>query len=253
MYAPERQREIVRRAQQEGRVEVAALAEKFGVTTETVRRDLARLERQGQIRRVHGGALPLERAGYELDYEQRMEVRRAAKERIGDAAAELVPAEGAVLIDSGTTTARLVEVFPPDRRVIVTTNSLPLARAIITRPNVTVMMPGGRIRPPTLAQVDVWTQRVLAELHVDVAFIATNGMSAEFGLTTPDLAEAEIKRAMIRAGGTVVLLADSTKYAQRHFVRFGDMDQVDVLITDDELDEGAAEEFRTLGVEVMLV
>lgn len=253
MYAPERQLEIVERARRDGRVEVAVLAEDFGVTTETVRRDLARLERQGQIRRVHGGALPLERAAFELDYEERMDVRKAAKERIGAAAADLVPAEGAVLIDAGTTTARLVEVFPMDRRVVVTTNSLPLARAIITRPNVTVLMPGGRIRPPTLAQVDVWTQRVLAELHVDVAFIATNGMSAEYGLTTPDVAEAEIKRAMIRAGGRVVLLADSTKYAQRHFVRFGDMEEVDVLITDTGLEEGAAEKFRALGVEVMLV
>ena len=254
MYAPERQREIVRRARRDGRVEVAALADDFGVTTETVRRDLDQLERHGQIRRVHGGALPLEQLGFELFYEERMAVRRAEKQRIGAAAAAYVPVEGTVLIDAGTTTAQLVESFPSDRQeVVVTTNSLPLAREIIRQPNVTVLMPGGRVRPRTLAQVDVWTQRVLAELHVDVAFVATNGMSTDHGLTTPDVAEAEIKRAMLRSGTRVVLLADSSKYGQRHFVRFGDMQQVDVLITDNDLDEQAAKELRGLGLEVELV
>lgn len=253
MYGPERQREIVRRARQDGRVEVAILADEFGITTETVRRDLTRLERQGMLRRVHGGALPVERFGYEPDLEERMALHQAEKERIGAAAVELLPLEGSVIVDAGTTTARLVDALPSNRELVVTTNSLPLARAMINRPNVTVLMPGGRVRPLTLAQVDVWTQRTLAELHVDVAFIAANGMSAEHGLTTPDVAEAEVKRAMIHAGARVVLLADSSKVGQRHFVRFGEMDQVDVLVTDDGLDEHTAAEFRDAGVELICV
>lgn len=253
MYAPERQREIVRRVRRDGRVEVAALAGDFGITTETVRRDLTRLERRGLVRRVHGGALPIEDLGYELDLEQRMALHRDEKERIGAAAAKLLPEEGSVLIDSGTTTARLVEAIPSGNELVVTTNSLPLAWEMTTRPNLTVLMPGGRVRPLTMAQVDVWTQRVLAELHVDIAFIAANGMSAEHGLTTPDVAEAEIKRAMIRAGAQVVLLADSSKLGRRQFIRFGDIEQVDVLITDSGLDEGAAEHFRTLGIDVTCV
>jgi DeoR family fructose operon transcriptional repressor len=251
MYGPERQREIVRRARRDGRVEVATLAALFGVTAETVRRDLTRLERQGLIRRVHGGALPIEQVGFEPDYRQRMALHRDEKERIGAAAANLVPDEGTVLIDSGTTAARLVEVFPNDRDLVVTTNSLPLARTLLDRTSATVLMPGGRLRRRTLAQVDVWTQRVLAELRVDVAFIATNGMSADYGLTTPDVAEAEIKRAMIRAGGRVVLLADASKAGQHHFVRFGDLEQVDVLITDDRIDDATVAEFRAMGVEVI--
>lgn len=253
MYAPERQREIVRRVRRDGRVEVAALAEDFGITTETVRRDLTRLERRGLVRRVHGGALPIEDLGYELDVEQRMALHREEKERIGAAAAKLLPEEGSVLIDSGTTTARLVEAIPADNELVVTTNSLLLALQMATRPNLTVHMPGGRVRPLTMAQVDVWTQRVLAELHVDIAFIATNGMSTEHGLTTPDVAEAEIKRAMIRAGAQVVLLADSSKLGRRQFIRFGDIEHIDVLITDSGLDEGAAEHFRTLGIDVICV
>lgn len=253
MYAPERQREILRRVRSDGRVEVTALSDHFGVTTETVRRDLARLERRGMVRRVHGGALPIEDLGYELDLEQRMALHRDEKERIGAAAAKLLPEEGSVMIDSGTTTARLVAAIPPDPELVVTTNSLPLAWEMTRHPNLTVLMPGGRVRPLTMAQVDVWTQRTLAELHVDIAFIATNGMSIEHGLTTPDVAEAEIKRAMIRAGGRIVLLADSSKLGQRQFVRFGDIEQIDVFITDSGLDDQSAEDIRDLGVEVISV
>lgn len=253
MYAPERQQEIVRRVRRDGRVEVARLADDFGITTETVRRDLNRLERRGLLRRVHGGALPIEELGYELGVEQRMSLHREEKERIGAAAAKLLPDEGSVMIDSGTTTARLVEAIPPHVELVVTTNSLPLAWEMTPHLNLTVLMPGGRVRPLTMAQVDVWTQRVLAELHVDVVFIATNGMSVAHGLTTPDVAEAEIKRAMIRAGGQVVLLADSSKLGQRQFVQFGDITQVDTLITDSGLGDDVAEELRTLGIDVVCV
>lgn len=253
MYAPERQREIVRRIRRNGRVEVATLADEFGITAETVRRDLTRLERRGMLRRVHGGALPMDELGYELDLEARMSLHREEKERIGEAAAKLLPTEGSVMIDSGTTTARLVAAIPSDPELVVTTNSLPLAWEMAGQRNLTVLMPGGRVRPLTMAQVDVWTQRVLAELHVDVAFIATNGMSVEYGLTTPDVAESEIKRAMIRAGKRIVLLADSSKLGRRDFVRFGDMEQIDVLITDSGLDERAAHEFQGLGIELICV
>ena len=253
VYAPERQKEIVERARRDGRVEVAALAEHFGITTETVRRDLTRLERQGLVRRVHGGALPVEHLGFELDLQERMALHRKEKERIGKAAVEMLPEDGSVIIDAGTTTARLVAAIPAHRELVVTTNSLPLALEMIRRPNIHVLMPGGRIRRSTLAQVDVWTQRTLAGLYVDVAFIGTNGMSLDHGLTTADMTEAEVKRAMIRAGSRVVLLADSSKVGQRHFVRFADMQQVDVLITDDGLDEEAADSFRRTGIEVISV
>jgi DeoR family fructose operon transcriptional repressor len=250
MYAPERHEEIIRLARQNGRVEVAALAEIFGITPETVRRDLTRLERRGVVRRTHGGALPVERLGFEPAVAERAEVRTAEKMRIGTAAVAHLPREGTVLIDAGTTTARLVDALPPDARLTFVTNSLPIALQLTSRPGSTVLMVGGRVRGRTLAQVDSWALRALADVHVDVAFIATNGMSTEHGLTTPDLAEAEVKRAMIRSGARVVLLADSSKVGQRHFARFGDIEQVDVLVTDTGLDDRTADELAALGPKI---
>jgi DeoR family fructose operon transcriptional repressor len=253
MYARERQEEIARLARQQGRVEVAALAEAFGITPETVRRDLTRLERRGVLRRTHGGALPVERLGFEPGVVERSKVRNAEKQRIGAAAATYLPAEGTVLIDAGTTTACLADALTPEVDLTFVTNALPIALQLMTRPRCTVLMVGGRVRGQTLAQVDSWALRALADVHVDVAFIATNGVSLEHGLTTPDLAEAEVKRTMMRSAARVVLLADSSKIGQRHFARFGDIEQVDVFVTDTDLDTRTAKDLTTLGTEVVRV
>lgn len=253
MYGPERQEEILRLARQEGRVEVAVLAETFGITPETVRRDLTRLERRGVLRRTHGGALPIERLGFEPAVDERAEVHRAEKQRIGIAATAHLPTEGAVLIDAGTTTARLAEALPASAALTVVTNSLPIALQLTSRPRCTVLTIGGRVRGRTLAQVDSWALRALADIHVDVAFLGTNGVSVEHGLTTPDLAEAEVKGTMIGSAAKVVLLTDSSKIGQRHFARFGELEQVDVLVTDDGLDDRTAEELAGDGTEIIRV
>ena len=252
MYAAERQQEIVRRARDEGRVDVTTLARDFGITTETVRRDLTRLERHGLLRRVHGGALPVERLGFEPAVDERTARRSAQKERIGKAALAFLPQEGAVLVDAGTTTARLADALPSDLALTLVTNALPIALQLARLSKSTLWTIGGRVRERTLAQVDAWARRSLEDLHVDVAFVATNGISAEHGLTTPDLAEAEVKRAMVAAAARVVVLADSTKVGQVHFARFADLEQIDILVTDDHLDTDAAETFRAAGVQVVL-
>jgi DeoR family transcriptional regulator, fructose operon transcriptional repressor len=145
------------------------------VTTETVRRDLDQLERRGLVRRVHGGALPVERLRLEAEVSERALAMAAEKERIAKAALAHVPHEGTVLIDAGTTTARLAELLPDDRELTVVTNSLPIALTLATRLRLTVLTVGGRVRGKTLAQVDRWALRSLAEIRVDVAFLATNG------------------------------------------------------------------------------
>src|SRR5512139_3366333 len=115
MYAEERQQEIVSRARAQGRVDVAALAEDLTVTAETIRRDLTTLERAGVLRRVHGGAIPVERIGFEPVLATRDAVLTEEKERIAKVALAEVPDEGAIILDAGTTTARLAQALPTDR------------------------------------------------------------------------------------------------------------------------------------------
>src|SRR5207253_337540 len=197
MYAEERLQFIVQRARMEGRVDVAALADGLNVTAETIRRDLTALERQGLLRRVHGGAIPVERLRFERSLDVRDALMQSEKERIAKAALDELPEQGTILLDAGTTTARVAEILPAERELTVVTNSLPIAMTLAAQPNNTVLMVGGRVRGRTLAAVDDWATRVLADTCVDVAFIGTNGVSTERGLTTPDVAEAAVKRAML--------------------------------------------------------
>ena len=253
MYAEERQRVFLERARADGRVDVTQLAAEFSVTTETVRRDLTVLARHGLLRRVHGGAIPVERLGFEPALAARDVVMTAEKDRIAKAALAEVPTEGAILLDAGSTTGRLAEQLPADRELTVVTNSLTIALALSARPNLTLMMVGGRLRGRTLAAVDSWAVQALHESFVEVAFMAANGVSVERGLTTPDTAEAAVKRAAIAAARRTVLLADHTKVGNDHFARFGDIGDVDTFITDSGIDAKVAEELENAGPRMVIV
>ena len=253
MYAEERQRVILAQARSHGRVDVAALSVDLAVTTETIRRDLTILERHGLLRRVHGGAIPVERLGFEPALATKNVTMTAEKDRIAKAALAEIPAEGAILLDAGSTTGRLADALPVDRELTVVTHSLAIAMALSARPNLTLMLPGGRLRGRTLATVDAWALRALRDTYVEVAFIATNGISLERGLTTPDTAEAAVKRAAVASAQRTVLLADHTKVGNDCFARFADVADIDTFITDTGINERVAADFAAAGPRVVLV
>ncbi|MDC7338521.1 DeoR/GlpR family DNA-binding transcription regulator [Streptomyces lydicus] len=257
MYAPERQQEILRLAREGGRVDVLSLAEEFQVTAETVRRDLKALGRAGLVRRVHGGAIPAGRLDFEPDLAERDAVAADEKQRIARAALAELPGgdnggtHGSVILDAGTTAARLAAEIPLEAELTVVTHGLPVAARLADHPGLTLHLVGGRIRHRTRAAVDDWALRAYREINADVLFLATNGFSADGGLTTPDLAEAAVKRALIRAARRVVLLADSAKFGQQHFARFGELSDVDLLITDTGLSPDDALAIERAGTEVV--
>ena len=251
MYAEERQQEIVRIARARGRIDVTTLADELGVTAETIRRDLTTLERAGVLRRVHGGAIPVERIGFEPALDTRDSVLTGEKERIAKAALAELPEEGAIILDAGSTTGRLAQALPMDRELTVVVNSPVIAAALGTRKNLNILLLGGRLRGRTLATVDDWALRPLADIFVDVAFMGTNGCSVERGLTTPDPAEAAVKQAMIHAARRCVLLADHTKMGNDCLARFGELSDVDTLITDVSLADDLLVDIETAGVRVV--
>ncbi|MEV5979150.1 DeoR/GlpR family DNA-binding transcription regulator [Streptomyces sp. NPDC052114] len=251
MYAPERQQEILRLARDGGRVDVLSLAEEFQVTAETIRRDLKALDRAGLVRRVHGGAIPAGRLDFEPDLAEREGTAADEKDRIARAALAELPAEGSVILDAGSTVARLAAALPLESTLTVVTHGLPTAARLADHPGIQLHLIGGRVRQRTRAAVDAWALRAYGEIRADVVFLAANGFSAGAGLTTPDLAEAAVKRAAVAAARRVVLLADSAKHGQEHFARFGDLADVDLLITDTGLDPDDAAAIERGGTEVV--
>jgi DeoR family fructose operon transcriptional repressor len=254
VYAEERQQAIAGLVTQRGRVAVTAVAEHFGVTTETVRRDLALLERAGMLRRVHGGAVPVGTLTVvEPGLGERRSTRIDAKRRIATAALTLLPASsGSLILDGGSSTAALAELLPGDRSLVVATNSVPIAARLAGSPGITLHVLGGRVRGITQSAVGESTVRALGDLRADVVFLGTNGISAGHGFSTPDEAEAAVKRAMARAGQRVVVLGDSSKLGREHLVRFAAVEDVDVLVTDEEADPAVVAELETCGIEVLV-
>jgi DeoR family fructose operon transcriptional repressor len=254
VYPEERQQAIAVLLNERGRVAVAAVAEEFGVTTETVRRDLDVLERAGLVRRVHGGAVPAGALALaEPGLGERSGARAEQKRKIASAALDLLPgAGGSLLLDGGTTTAALADLLPQDRRLLAVTHCVPIAARLASAPGVSLQLLGGRVRGITQCAVGETAVRALADLRVDVAFLGANGITAGHGFTTPDEAEASVKRAMVRAGQRVVVLADSSKLAREHLVRFAAPEEVDVLVTDPGADPGAVAALEQAGVEVVV-
>ncbi|NNE11547.1 MAG: DeoR/GlpR transcriptional regulator [Ilumatobacter sp.] len=252
LFQSERQRQIAALTAQQGRVEVADLAERFGVTTETVRRDLSELQEHRLVRRVHGGAVPWENTGFEPLLAVRNDQQDGEKRRLAQRAIEELPDTGAVIIDSGSTLLRLAAAVPQTCELRIVTNSLEIAQVLADHDSGEVIVIGGKVRKNTLAMVDAVAVAAVEPMHVDTLFISCDGMSAETGLTTPYREEAELKQAMIRSARRVVALADHTKAGHDHFIRFARWSDIDVLVTNTEVDPGFVRAIESAGTTVLL-
>jgi DeoR family fructose operon transcriptional repressor len=251
MYAEERRAAIVARTRADGRVEVAELAESFDVTPETVRRDLTALEGSGLLRRVHGGAILAENGGFEPALAYRETVRTQEKSRIARAALAFLPEQGAIALDGGSTTHQFAEILPFDRALTVVTNNLAIALPLADREDLTVHIVGGRLRGRTLTTVGEVALEYLRGIHLDVVFLGTNGFTIERGMTTPDSAEAAVKRAFIASARTKVLLTDHSKFGSDHFAHVGTLSEVDVVVTDTSLPDEAVAQIEAAGPQVV--
>ena len=254
MYAEERRQAMAELIGQRGRLSVNELAEAYAVTTETVRRDLSLLERAGIVRRVHGGAVPadaltvLETAVTDRDLAHAEE-----KDRIAAAAVALLPPTGgSILLDAGTTTSRLAANLPLDLRLTVITNAVPIAARLAGLSSVDLHLLPGRVRRTTQAAVGDETVAALSVLRTDVVLVGSNGVTLDHGMSTPDHAEAAVKRAMVRAGQRVIALVDSSKIGRENTVRFAELEDIDVLVTDDGISDRDAKAIGDRGVEVVI-
>lgn len=261
MFAEERHQRIAELVSGQGRVGVNELAELFSITQETVRRDLAALEESRQLRRVHGGAVAVDRlTRSELSLTERQGQRLDEKQRIATAAMALIPhaPTASILLDSGTTTAALADklsTWAPVNagdELLVITNSLPTAASLSTNKHLLLDIVGGRVRGLTSAVVGARATEQLGALRPDIAFIGANGIHADFGLSTPDPVEAATKTAMVRAARQVVVLADASKLGAETLVRFATLEEIDTLITTSEPSPELGAALAAAGVDVVI-
>ena len=251
MKADERQRQILVRARADGRVDVGSLAADLAVAAETVRRDLRELVDRGVLQRVHGGAYPVESAGFESNIKHRSTSLVGEKRRIAAAAAERLHGAETVYIDEGVTPQFVAEALHPESPITVVTSSLLAAGALADASNITVLLLGGRMRGRTLATVDHWAVRMLQDLVIDLAYLGANGISRDHGLTTPDPAVAAVKGEVLARSRRRVFVGLHTKFGAASFCRFADVSDFEVLVTDTGLTPGEARRFSVLGPQVV--
>ena len=248
-YAAERQEAIVDAAHTQGRVDVTEISERLGVTPETVRRDLTVLEQRGLVRRVYGGALPVAQTDREPSILQRLRIGAVKSTHrrtgVGGAARPGHHPAGFRHHHPGAGPAA-------DKRPGVGGGDQLGGHSgrALGPPRSPVAPAGGQVRTRTGAAVGSWVERALSGTCIDVAFLGTNGFSLDRGMTTPDLAEADAKRAMVAASRRRIVLADASKAGLSHFQRFANVEEVSLLITDSRLDDETTEAFDNAGMEV---
>ncbi len=251
MWVDERQQRIMEIIATIGRVEADAVAAQLRVSRETIRRDLMLLERDGRIRRVHGGAVRADPPP-ERPFRTRKRIQMDAKRRIGRAAAALIRPGMSCFVDAGTTTAIFSEslVFVPD--VLVITNSIEVAVNLRTaNGNADVVLLGGRMAIDVPATHGELTIAEIGRHRVDLAILSPVAVHPVEGVTYHELSEAAVARAMIQGAARTMLLADHTKLGRVSRAVVCRCEEIDTLVTDGPEDQ--VEDFRSVGLSTVQI
>ncbi|MET4782395.1 DeoR/GlpR family DNA-binding transcription regulator [Glaciihabitans sp. UYNi722] len=231
MIAAQRRNLILDSLRADGAVSITSLAAVLESSAVTIRRDLDYLDSVGKLTRTHGGAVAGE-SPVESPYAEKIVQAIPEKEAIGRLAASLVHDGEVLIIWPGTTTEALAKQLRQRTGLTIITNSLPVAQAFVDSPGNQVIMTGGTLRASILALVGDAKNRTLRGIHADTTFLSGNGLVADFGLSTPNMAVADADRAMAASGNQVVVLADHTKLGLRTAIQTLPTDSISQLVTD---------------------
>jgi DeoR/GlpR family transcriptional regulator of sugar metabolism len=245
---PAQRRQEILRAVKSGSTHVTDLAQSFGVSEMTVRRDLRELASEGKLERVRGGAV---NASGEPPFEETVVEQFEAKNRIGAAAAALVRDGQTVMIDIGTTTLQAAHHLH-GRAITVVTTSLAVYEELVPDHGIELLLPGGVVRRNYRSLVGVLAEDSLRQLKADVLFLGTSAVDARLSVWDSTMVEVPIKRAMIEAADQVVLLADAAKFANNGVVRVCTAGDIDRIVTDAALPVAARAAIDDAGIEVTI-
>jgi DeoR/GlpR family transcriptional regulator of sugar metabolism len=248
VFGAERRVRILELLRANGTLSLRQLAEAVQSSEVTVRRDVRALEADGLLDRHHGGASLPGELSREPTHLQKAQVAKEEKAAIADLAAALVEDGDAVVIGPGTTTHLFALRLTGHTDLTVVTNSLLVAQALSASPRIEVVMTGGTLRGPVQALVGSAAERSLAGLRTRRAFISGNGLTAERGLSTPNMQVASTDRALAASAEEVVVLADHTKIGSDTMVQTVPTDRIDHLVTGDPAPQEELYELTARGV-----
>ena len=235
-----------------GEVHVTELAETFGVSQATLRRDLAILEDQGLCKRRYGGAVPTD-SSTELPVAYRDRRSKAEKRAVAEAAAKLLPrGPQTVGFTGGSTTSEIARVLSSRLDLVVVTNALNIAAEMTEKPRIRVVVSGGVARSQSTELVGPWAEAALAQSTIGTAYVGVDGLDIDGGLTTHDPVEARTNAVLLERAGRVIVVADSSKFGRVLPGRIADVDAIDILVTDGGADPAVLDDLRARGIKVVV-
>lgn len=250
MLTTHRKQAILAALKRDGQVVAKTLSESFGVSEDTLRRDLRELAAEGLLQRVHGGALPASAAVG--DFVQRQDIASAAKLAIATRAAAMILPGQVVILDGGTTCVQLARCLPPMLAITVVTHSPSIAVELASHPLVEVLLIGGRLFKHSMVAVGASAVEAMAHIRADVYFMGVTGVHPTEGLSTGDLDEAYVKRALAARAAEVVVLASTEKLGAASRYVIADIDTVSSIVVDRGAPDAIRRQLRAKGVAVVV-
>lgn len=250
MTKEERHDAIIEQVLQHGRVQVTELSERLHVSAVTVRKDLTELEKSGRLYRSHGHAIKMSGAGGLINEKELL--MPSQKTLIGQAAAELITRDDFIMLASGTTINTFAQCIKPIGHLRVISASLAASETLSGNINIDVLQLGGIVHKESQSVVGDYAITQLQDFACSKLFLGVEGVDLDFGITTTDVHEAALNRAMIAASDQVIVLADHTKFNQRSFSKIADMDKVSILITDADIPKEARQRLTDKGIQIII-
>ena len=238
---------------QQGKIHVDELSKAFNVSEVTVRNDLKKLEKDGFLRRTHGGALKANNVAFDLTLMEKAKKHAHEKKLIGTKAAEMIFEGDTIFLDSGTTTFEIARSIKEKKNITVITNALNIATELAGIEGIGVVLTGGMLREKSFSLVGPHAEQTLKDYFGDKLFLGVDGICTDYGITTPNLLEAQVNRLMVERSNEVIVVTDSSKFGRRSLCLIVDLNSVDKIITDRGIPENDLNVLRSKEVEVCLV
>jgi len=253
MLSATRHDKILETLQQEKGSSTAALSKLIKVTEATIRQDFNKLESQGLIKRIHGGAILTKNSDFELSYNEYKERFNNEKQRIAEAASRFISDGDTILLDASTTVLQIAKRLDWKYNLVVITNAPDIILELAGKNNFSVISTGGMLRAKSMSLVGPTAESNLEELRANTLFIGINGITFEEGITTVSPLEAQVKKAMIRSSKQVIGVTDSSKFGKVESSIVGPLTILNKIITDKNIPEKYLKNFEKKGIELIIV
>lgn len=248
----ERHKLIIETLEKDGFVAVDKLSKILNVTSVTIRKDLRQLEKKGLLYRTHGGATPISPHIAERNVSEKEKINIEQKRRIGVAAAKLIEDNDSIIINSGSTVCEFAKNITPNNSLTIVTSSVTATLIISELDNINLLLLGGNFRKRSMSVIGNYSMGFLSNITCTKCFLGVDGIDMDFGITTSNIEEADLNKSMMRVSIRTIVLCDSSKFRNKGFAKICDIDDIDIIITDDGIPASMKSELESKGIELII-